>query len=413
MDLKKYAYTRQKNIVLKTDGVKLLLEITGNPDKKMKIVHVSGTNGKGSVCAFLREGFIRMGLKTGGFTSPELFDITDAITVDNKPISTSALESVYGILSLSVEKVYAKTGKMPSQFEINFVAAMLWFERCGCEIAVIECGMGGKGDATNAISDSAVSVITHIALDHCKYLGNTLDEITENKCGIFKDKSVIVTGFQDTRVMNKIIDCAKSRRIITAKRPVLRGFYETHEIFDYDGIKGLLCSLSGKHQTENAATAIEVLRLFGADENIIFDAILNTKHRARFEKLKDNIYFDGAHNPNGFASFIKNINRYKMNGHMIFILGFMADKDVRSCIKYMDNLENRDFEIYTFRVRSNRRSETGEGLSAICADCGYTAEIFDDVNTAIEKAKEHADVIFIAGSLYTYKELANLGKDLL
>ena len=413
MDLKKYAYTRQKNIVLKTDGVKLLLEITGNPDKKMKIVHVAGTNGKGSVCAFLREGFIRMGFKTGGFTSPELFDITDAITVDNKPISISSLEATYDILSLSAEKVYNRTGIMPSQFEINFVAAMLWFEHCGCDIAVIECGMGGKGDATNAISDSAVSVVTHVALDHCKYLGNTLEEITENKCGIFKDKSVIVTGFQDANVMNTILGCAKSRRIITAKLPVLRGFYETHEIFDYDGIKGLVCSLSGKHQTENAAIAIEVLRLFGADEKIIFDTILNAKHRARFERLKDNIYFDGAHNPDGFSEFINNINRYKMSGRMIFILGFMADKDVRSCIKYMDNLENRDFEIYTFRVRSNSRSETGEGLSRICAECGYDAKTFDDVNSALEEAKKNGGNIFIAGSLYTYKELNKSGKDLL
>lgn len=405
MNFKEYALSHQTEICLELDRVRLLLQKAGSPDKKLKIIHVAGTNGKGSVCSFVCAGLSHMGKKYGRFSSPELFCINDTITVNGKNISDEALSVLLGSLSALSGEVASELGKAPSQFEISFVASLMHFAKEGCEYAVLECGMGGLGDATNAIDDSVVSVITHIALDHTQYLGDTTEKIAVNKCGIFKKSSVVVTGAQSADVQRVIRAMAGSRRLIWADEPRSIGYENFCEIFDYKKIKNLKSSLCGVHQIYNASVAIEVLQLLGANENTIRFAVLNAVNPARMERLKDALFFDGAHNPDGVKVLVDSINRYSPKGKIIFVTGFMKDKAYSEAFSILGGLDNSNFEIYTVNVHSNPRSESSKKLCETARMLGFAAKSFDNVTEAVEEAVKNADLTVAFGSLYMYKEL--------
>ncbi|MBE7051548.1 MAG: hypothetical protein E7395_03115 [Ruminococcaceae bacterium] len=405
MNFTKYAKSHQTTICLELERVSMLLELAGNPDKKLKIIHVAGTNGKGSVCSFVCEGLVHMGNTVGKFSSPELFDVTDTITVNSIPIRADELEAIYGVLSPLCEQTKIKTGKAPSQFEINFVAALIHFVRSECSYAVLECGMGGMGDATNAICDSIVSVITPISLDHQAYLGSTLGEIATNKCGIFKPSSTVITGFQQEEVLDVIQNLSGDRNLIVAQQPTIGescGFYET---VSYRGVEGVTLSLAGVHQAKNAAIASEVLFFLGATDDDVSYALSHGSNPARFEKIGDNVWFDGAHNPDGAAGFVATVNRRRYGGKIIFVVGFMADKDYESALSQLKNLRHQNFEIYAVPVLSNPRSESADNICKCCESLGFCTKAFNNVKEAVAEAQKDADAVFVFGSLYMYKEM--------
>ena len=403
MDFKEYALSHQNNFCLELERVSLLLKKAGNPDKTMKIIHVAGTNGKGSVCSFVTAGLVHGRETVGRFSSPELFDVTDTITVNLDPITFEELDEMYDILSPLSKQVEEETGKPPSQFEINFVAALLYFKKKSCSYAVIECGMGGAGDATNAIGNSYISVITAIGADHEKFLGNTLEEITANKCGIFKSDSVVITGAQNEGVMTTILRCAGEREVTVAQLPEIIGFSDFCEKISFGG-EDILLSLPGVHQVQNAAIAATVLRVAGFESTVKY-ALEHAVNPARLEKIDDNLFFDGAHNPDGVETLVKNINRYMPDEKYVFVTGFMADKDYRKALNLLKNLTTSDFEIFTVNVHSNPRSETSSALCEICLGLGFKAQAFDNVNEAISEAKKKGRPVFVFGSLYMYKEV--------
>ncbi len=403
MNFNEYAHSYQTVICLELERVALLLKKAGSPDKKFKIIHVAGTNGKGSVCSFVTAGLVHGGERVGRFSSPELFDVTDTISVDNIPITGEELNEIYAILEPLCAEVEAETERVPSQFEINFVAALLYFEKRKCTYAVLECGMGGRGDATNAIESSFVSVITPISLDHEKFLGRTPEEIARNKCGIFKKDSIVVTGSQSDDVMNIIRQCAQDRRLVVAPLPESMGFSGFSEIVSFEN-ETIHISLSGVHQIQNAAIAAQVLRLSGLGDEVKY-ALEHAVNPARMEKIGDGIYFDGAHNPRGVESLVSSINRYAPEENPIFIIGFMADKDYTSALEALKELKADKFEIYTVNVRSNPRSESSEKLCRVCRELGFEATAFEDVNLAMERAKQSDRPVFVFGSLYMYKEI--------
>jgi len=404
MNFKEYAVSRQTDIHLELERVRLLMELAGNPDRQLKIIHVAGTNGKGSVCAVVECGLNQMGCKTGKFSSPELFDVTDTITANGKNITMPELSAIYATLAPLCKEVEARTGKMPSQFEINFVASLVHFENTNCEYAVLECGMGGLGDATNAIGDSMLSIITPVSTDHTSFLGDTPRQIAANKCGIFKKSSKVITGFQTPDVMEVIAENAGSRELIEAKLPKSTGFEGFNEIFDYGNLKNLKCSLCGIHQIKNAAIAIEALKVLGADEAIMRYAVANAKNPARLEKLSEGVYFDGGHNPDGVRSLVESLNRYGLSGKIVFAVGMMADKDISGALECLKQLNNQNFEIYTCPVHSNPRSASGEEIASVARQMGFEAKSFGSIDDACRNADGKCDVLIIFGSLYMYKE---------
>ena len=404
MDFKTYAKSYQNTICLELDRVKALLERCGNPDSKLEIVHVAGTNGKGSVCSFICEGLAFDGKKCGRFSSPELFDVTDTISINSQSITSAELDSLYEYLAPHCSEIEAKYGKAPSQFEINFAAALCYFVGQGCTHAVIECGMGGLGDATNAIGDSSVSVITKISLDHEAYLGDTVQKIAANKCGIFKKSSSVFIADQNDDVIDTARALADGRPFCVVPPLPSLSSDGMHQVVSV-GNESVRLSLAGIHQRDNASLAAAVLSHMGAGVESIKYALEHARNRARLERIDDNVYFDGAHNPDGIMSLIHTINQADIKGKIIFAAGFMADKDYKRALSCLDKLNNRNFELYTTAVRSNPRSESAKALAECARSLGFRAKEFDNIRAALEQAKSNADTVFVIGSLYMYKEV--------
>lgn len=405
MDFKTYAKSRQTEVCLELERVKLLLSKAGNHHRGMYIIHVAGTNGKGSVCAYVCAGLDAMKKRWGRFSSPELFSVEDTICVENEFITSRELEKIYEFLRPLSKEVENETGKNVSQFEINFVASLLHFKNKGCTHICLECGMGGIGDATNSIDDSDICVITKISKDHMNYLGNTIEEICENKCGIFKESSCVITGFQQERIKEKIALLAKDREFIYADKLRSEGFEGFSEIVSFSDEKDVKLSLAGTGQIQNASIAYEVLKKIGADKKQIRYALENAKNPARFEKIGENVYFDGAHNPDGVEALKNSLNRYLENEKIIFVVGFMKDKEYKEALSKLKELKQKDISFIAVPVKTNPRSASSEDLKIAIESLGFECETSESVSDAIEYAKKRADFVFVIGSLYMYKEL--------
>lgn len=405
MSIASYSQKNEK-FCLELDRVRLLLEKAGNPDKDMSIIHIAGTNGKGSVCAFIEEGLTNAGIKCGRFSSPELFSVEDTISVNKVPIDKRALENIIKALEPLCDEVKTELGKAPSAFEILFVASLIHFKKKRCKKVILECGMGGKGDATNAIISSDIEVLTNIALDHREYLGESIEEIARNKCGILRKGKNVYAAVQEKSAEDVIIEeCRKNENEISFVRPF--------EICGMDFLNAVVntgfgkerLSLAGVHQAQNASLALMVMRAMDIDKKSILKALSSAVNRARLEKISDKTYFDGAHNPAGVRELVKSINAAKLSGKMVFAMGFMADKDIDGCLNELKNLENQNFEIHTATVFSNPRSEKAEKLKEKAQSKGFKAESFSDIYEATKAAQKKADIVFAFGSLYMYKEL--------
>ncbi len=289
-----------------TGPVRALLDSLGRPDDKLKIIHIAGTNGKGSTAEFFTSVLLAAGRKVGTFTSPEVYSFYDQIKIDGQPVAPELYEK------------YAVTADFASPFEKLTASAIAAFAGEGCEWAVIECGMGGLNDATNAISKKELAVITSISLEHTEYLGDTLEKICRQKSGIIKNCPAVVNAHQSEEVRNYFKDCVFADKI--------------DEIFDggfiYDGKKFRL-NTDGCLQPCNAACAIEGARILGVDERAIYDGIKNCKPRGRLERFTvggREYILDGAHNPAAFEPLAEYL--YKSEKKRTVIFGCLNDKDI-------------------------------------------------------------------------------------
>ena len=274
-----YASGDQTTPHLGLERIKILLDLLGNPDSKLRIIHVAGTNGKGSVCRFLMSIFSEAGYKAGLFSSPCLTDRCDAISVNGVNITLRELDCIYEEIGIFAEKMT----ELPTPFEISTAAALMYFARKNCDYCILETGMGGATDATNAVSDTVLDMFVPIAADHTAYLGNTLAEIASVKAGIIKKGSAVITAKQQDEVMRILKYRAKNNAFTVAEEPIITGTDGIHEIFDCKGLKTVRCGLAGVYQPQNAAVAIEAAYALGTDERSIKRGVENTKNPARFE----------------------------------------------------------------------------------------------------------------------------------
>ena len=403
--------SKSEKFCLELGRVKRLLEKAGNPDKDMSIIHIAGTNGKGSVCAYLEAGFTDAKIKCGRFSSPELFSVEDTISVNKVPIGKRVLSNLLKSLEPLCDEVKEEMGKPPSPFEILFVAALLYFKKKKCKKVILECGMGGAGDATNAVFESEIEVLTNIDLDHREYLGNSIKEIAKNKCGILRSGKVVFSAVQKKQAEDAIIKECKNKNCQL-------GFVKELEIKKMDFLNAVAetefgfvrLSLAGVHQAKNAALALAVMKYLGLKEENIIKALTTAENKGRLEEIAGGLYFDGAHNPAGVKSLVKSINMADIKGKLIFAVGFMADKDIEGCFEELKKLKNKNFEIYTTAVHSNPRRETAENLLTKANEKGFTGESFPNIYEAVKKARQNADTVFAFGSLYMYKELMGVKK---
>ena len=332
-------------------GVKLglknmerLLDFMGNPHKKLKYVHVAGTNGKGSTVAFISSVLIEAGYKVGIYTSPYIERFTERIKINHSEISESDLARITGFVKDKVDLMVAKGENHPTEFEIVTAIAFQYFYENVCDVVVLEVGLGGRYDSTNIIDSSLVSVITTISYDHMDKLGDTLSKIAFEKAGIIKENGHVIM-YPQTEEVKKVIErvCTEKNsvlEIVDFSRINLLKYGVDGQVFDFGEYKALEISLLGEHQARNAAVAVSACKVLtgkglSISEYAIRKGLANARWPGRLEVVckKPLFLLEGAHNPQGVHMLCKALCGYFPDRRKIFIMGVLKDKDYTAMVK--------------------------------------------------------------------------------
>lgn len=314
-------------IDLGLERISAVLEAFGNPQDCLKVIHVAGTNGKGSVCAMLDSILREAGFNTGLYTSPHIYEYTERIKISGVEISKDDFAKYF-------EKVFQKTKELNThltEFEIITVIMFLYFYDKNVDVVILETGMGGRFDATNVIKTNLCSIITRIDLDHTDRLGNTKEEIAFEKAGIIKQNCPVVTSMGFERIKDT---ADKLDSLLIFVSPYV----------DEKFVKAL--SLKGLHQTENLALALGAINYLFPEitENTILNALSKVRNPFRFEYIKSkNLIVDASHNPNGIKALRENLDYYFPNEKRRFVFGCLKTKDYK---KMMEILFREGDEVY-------------------------------------------------------------------
>ncbi len=360
-------------INLGLERISAILELMGNPQKKLKCVHVAGTNGKGSVCAILSTILTEAGYKTGLFTSPHIFKYTERIQIDGKQID----EDIFAEKIFKIQELSEKNNIHLTEFEILTAVMFEYFAENNVDFAVVEVGLGGKYDSTNVIENPVCSIITTIDLDHTERLGDTIEKIAEEKAGIIKPNCPVVIN-----ASNKGFNVIKSHTV------------EDQLIIAHEFSLGEM-SLKGFHQQENLALAVSSLLLLVPDIKIVTiqSAIKKVVHHGRFEYFAEKkLLIDGAHNPNGINILRQNLDIYFKDYKLRFVFGCLRNKDYK---KMVETLFKQGDEIY-FNHFNHANSATFEELSSVCK---YPSKEYQG------KLPEFDGITVVCGSLYMISEV--------
>ncbi|MDE5557141.1 MAG: bifunctional folylpolyglutamate synthase/dihydrofolate synthase [Ruminococcus sp.] len=404
-----------RGICLGLERISELMEKLGNPQNKTKIIHVAGTNGKGSFCAMLSAILKSAGYKTGNFSSPALTGITDNFRIDCEEITEKDFTEIMDIVYPACESMTDK----PTEFEILTAVAFELFARKQCDIAIVECGMGGDTDSTNVIASPLLSVITNIQKDHTAILGKTIDEIATHKAGIIKPERPVFFGGADIPEIIEKIAHEKNSPLFTVDYSDIKSCYPA-PVCSLDGTslmyKGMKINLSliGIHQFENAVNVLNCIEIlknqgFNIPYKAIKSGLASVKWRGRFEILRKNplVIFDGAHNPDGVQNLSYTIEQCFDRKKLVFLIGVMADKDY-NC--YADILREHTNLVFTV-TPDNPRSLDCQTLAGSFSAKGIPACAFHDleecVKSAYSYAKEKNLPLIAMGSLYMYKDFIN------
>ena len=328
------------------ERIQALLARLGNPQKRLKFVHVAGTNGKGSTCSYIASALQHAGYKTGLFTSPYLIQFEERIQVDGAMISQTQLFNATLAVRAEADALAAETGDHATEFELMCAVALVHFARAHCDICVLEVGLGGRFDATNAIDAPEVCVITRLGLDHTALLGDTLEAIAGEKAAIVKPGSAVVAYPQDDAQAAAVIEQAAREAgdtltVADFSALALGGVTTGVRSFTYAGAP-FTTQLLGSYQPENAAVAIEALRALAArgwniSEDDIACGIAETRWPGRFEVVSAGegpvVVVDGGHNPQGACALRASLDDVFPDTPVVFVMSVLADKDYRPMIR--------------------------------------------------------------------------------
>lgn len=397
--------------------IRELLHLLGNPHEALHIIHVAGTNGKGSVSKYIYNALRENEFKVGLYTSPYIIDFRERIECDGSWITRDEMAMLTGRVFDAVELMESMGSDAPTEFEIVMAVAFLYYKKMECDYVVLEVGLGGRGDATNIIANPLVSIITSISYDHMEYLGNTLAEIAEEKAGIIKKSCPVVYDVKDLSAAMVIQKKAKKThshafavqdfvRDISVLETTLEGSCFSVSVFGQE-YEDVFTPLAGLHQVTNAITALTALEVLQRERNIQLDrkkiicGIAKTKHAARFEKIGENplMIIDGAHNAEGMNAFCDSIKPFIKNKKTLFVLGILRDKEYKKMLAAALALQV-DIAV---SEPDNARKASADELAAAIEAMGGRAEIIGDAQQAIEYVREHFtkyECILFAGSLY-------------
>ena len=395
-----------------------LLEKMGNPEKKLKFVHIAGTNGKGSTAAMTASILNKAGYRTGLYTSPYIYRFHERIQVDGVEISDEDLTEI----TEYVKPLADSMAQSPTEFELVCCIAFEYFYRKKCDIVVLEVGMGGAWDATNVIEVPEVAVITNIGLDHTEYLGDTVEKIAETKSGIFKPHGHAVV-YRSTPSVEAVYERVCAERDVSLRKAdfdglVLKAHTLEGQVFDCGSRKNLVLPLLGDHQLHNASVVLSIAdTLIGEgwkiSERNIYDGIQDVRWPGRFDIVcrKPLFIIDGGHNPQCIEALVKNIRDYLAGKKVIALTGVLADKDYADMYKPVMPLVDRFVCITPPNPRKLEAQQLAQYLQQAGAQAQASESILDGVKKAMELAGEDG-VVLCFGSLYSIGGIRDALKDL-
>lgn len=374
---------------LGNDNLRTLLDSLGAPDRKLKFIHIVGTNGKGSASTMLGAVLETAGYKAGIYTSPFILSFNERIRIGRNNISDSDLAKYTELVKNKLESLNIEL----SQFAFITAVAMVYYAESGCEAVVLEAGLGGRLDATNVIDESLVTVIMSISLDHTELLGDTVEAIAREKCGVIK-RGGRVAAYRNGENINDVIKkCTESM----GARVYFADESKASENGAIIGGKEYALSLSGDFQAKNAAVVVKAIELlrdsgYSISETALENGLRNTFHPCRFERVRDNIIIDGAHNPDAVRALCSSLS--KTDASKTAVIAMMQDKDAESAVCEMRGVFDRVIVTEIDMPRCMKK----EQLLEICSRVGINAEIAD-IPAAFESA-EKSEFAVIFGSIY-------------
>ena len=397
------------------EDTKAFLHRLGDPDRKMRIIHVAGTNGKGSVCAYLRSILETAGYRVTLFTSPHLVDIRERFVMEGEMVSKedflSAFLRIYDLLDEDIPH--------PTYFEYLFLIAMVLFSEKEHDFCILETGLGGRLDATNAVSKKELAVITHISLDHVEYLGDTVEKIAEEKAGImqtgaltvFWDSSPKVTDVFETKAAELGISAysvsKKDYRFLKNSEKSIDFSVRT----EYYGYISLTLQNIAAYQMENAALAIRAVEVLGlpktVSEDHIRQGVKSCFWAGRMEEILPEVYVDGAHNADGIRAFLESVSADGVQGSRSLLFSVVKDKDYESMVEKLAKA-GLFSEIAIAHMQTGRALEP-DRIKAILdryPECSYS--VYENAAAALRELLHRRGPdgrIYIAGSLYLAGEI--------
>ena len=390
-----------------------LLRRMGNPEKKLKFVHIAGTNGKGSTAAMTASILQKAGYKAGLYTSPYIYRFNERIQVNGQQIPDEDVATVTEYVKQFAEAMEEK----PTEFELVTAIGFEYFARQNCDIVVLEVGMGGALDSTNVIDTPEVAVITNIGLDHTDYLGDTVEKIAETKAGIFKNNGHAVV-YRGTPGVEAVYEKICAERNISLKKADfdslnLRSHSLEGQVFDCGSRKELFLPLLGDHQLHNASVVLSIADTlieigWNITEQNIREGIRDVSWPGRFDIVgKDPLFIiDGGHNPQCIDALVVNIRDYLADRKIIALTGVLADKDYGEMYRPMMPYIQEFVCITPPNPRKLDAQELAEHLRRVGATATPCETIAQGVETAIQKAGKDG-VVLCFGSLYTIGDIKN------
>ncbi|HIV17165.1 MAG TPA: bifunctional folylpolyglutamate synthase/dihydrofolate synthase [Candidatus Alectryocaccobium stercorigallinarum] len=384
-----------------------LLNELGDPQKKLKFVHVAGSNGKGSTCAMIEAVLRAAGYNTGLYPSPYIEDFRESFQSSGRLISDEELCELTAVVKDKADKMTDH----PTQFEIKTAIAMLFFLKKHCDIVVLETGLGGELDSTNVIDAPEAAVITNIGYEHTEYLGNTLREIASAKAGIIKSGSAVVSYDNRPEVMEVLEKTSKEKECVlykTSEKDIIPlGHDLSGQSFKWNGIE-IKMPLLGRHQLKNAVVALKTLEVlnkkgYAVSKENILKGFAGVKWPARFEVLRDEPLFilDGGHNEQCACALADILADYVPDKKFVFLFGVLSDKDYSSMIDTVAPYA----ESFVCVTPDSPRALDGKKLAGVIKEKGYDAVFRSDISEAVRECAGSEKAVLAFGSLYMAGEV--------
>lgn len=397
----------QKGIVLGLDTMRHLMAKLNNPQDKVKFIQVAGTNGKGSTAAYLTSILSEAGIKVGRYTSPAVFSSTEQYFACGSCISES--EYAKGVTAVA-EDAASLDGETPTAFEQETALAFWYFAQKGCELAILEAGLGGDMDATNIVTTTVCSIITSISMDHCRILGNKISEIAAHKAGIIKPGAPVICIEQKEDAMEPIRAAAKAADtpLYEVHRDEVRQIFsdKRESIVFFREFENLHLKMLGSCQPENAALAVQAAsvlsRSYPIEKKHIYDGIEKTRWGGRFElhSGSPDIILDGAHNPDGIRRLRESVNQMFGAVPICYVCGVLADKDYEKEIEILFGSASNVFTVTPPSPRAMKSTDLKAAIKKRFSQLKVTSfDSEDGIEKAMEAAVSQNNPVVVCGTL--------------